>query len=72
MTEPVPLLNRLRTREPGMFQSQALARSRELETILNATGVEDFIVDNDGDRPITEVAREVLTRADWLRSAMSG
>ena len=55
-----------------MFQSQALARSRELDAILNATGVEDFIVDNDGDRPITEVVREVLTRADWLRSAMSG
>jgi dephospho-CoA kinase len=60
------MANRLRTREPGMFQSQALARSRELEAILNSTGVEDFIVDNDGDRPVTEVAREVLTRAGWL------
>jgi hypothetical protein len=58
--------NRLRIRKPGPFQSNALARSIELDEILNEARVEDFSVDNDGDRSVTEVAREVLTRAGWV------
>ena len=57
---------RLRLREPGMFQEEALARSEALATILEHAHAEDFRVDNNGDRPITEVAREVLSRAGWL------
>ena len=58
--------SRLRMREPGLFQSRAIARSIELTEILSAAQVEDFVVDNDADRSVTEVAREVLTRAGWL------
>lgn len=57
---------RLRVREPGMFQAEALARSVELADILESARAEDFTVDNDGDRSITEVAGEVLSRAGWL------
>ena len=57
---------RLRLREPGLFQEEALARSEELATILEGAKAEDFRVDNDEGRSITEVAREVLSRAGWL------
>ena len=61
--------DRLRIREPGMFQEEALARSEELASILEASNAEDFRVDNDEGRNITEVAREVLSRARWLNSS---
>lgn len=57
---------RLSTREPGPFQPRALARSVELDGILTEAGAEDFEVDNDAGRSITEVAREVLVGAAWL------
>jgi len=62
----VALQDRLRVREPGLFQPKALARSAELDSILRKAGVENFVVDNDVGRQVTEVAREVLTGADWL------
>jgi dephospho-CoA kinase len=62
----VTMQGRLRIREPGMFQAQAIARCAELAHILERSGAEDFIVDNSNGRLITEVAREVLSRADWL------
>ncbi len=58
--------DRLVIREPGMFQPEALARSGELADILESAKAEDFRVSNDKGRPITEVAREVLSRAGWL------
>lgn len=57
---------RLRAREPGMFQEGAIARSTALTNLLARTGAEDFKVDNDEGRHITDVAREVLARAGWL------
>ena len=57
---------RLHVREPGMFQAEALARSEELADILESARAEDFTVDNDRERPFTEVTREVLSRAGWL------
>ena len=57
---------RLEPREPGMFREEALARSEELASILEASNAEDFRVDNDEGRNITEVARKVLSRAGWL------
>jgi GNAT superfamily N-acetyltransferase/dephospho-CoA kinase len=41
-----------------------LARSVELEAILDAAGVDDVVVDNDG-RPLPAVAAEVLAAAGW-------
>jgi hypothetical protein len=58
---------RVRLREPGIRQAEFVARSEELEKILDASRLENFSVDNDG-RSVTEVAREVLARAGWLRS----
>ena len=57
---------RLRTREPGMFQAQAIARSAMLADILERSRAEDFTGNNDEGRLITDVAREVLSRAGWL------
>ena len=57
---------RVREREPGMLQEEFVARvAEELEASLDAGGVEDFSVENDG-RSVTAVAREVLRRAGWL------
>ncbi len=56
---------RVRVREPGMLQEEFVARVAALEASLDAGGVEDFSVENDG-RSVTAVAREVLRRAGWL------
>jgi hypothetical protein len=57
---------RLRVREPGMFQAQAIARSATLDDILERAGAEDFTVDNGEGRSVTDVARDVLSLAGWL------
>jgi hypothetical protein len=56
---------RVRSREPGFLQQQFVARVAELETLLDRADVEDFTINNAG-RSVTEVAREMLTRAGWL------
>ena len=67
LTAPLTLMHdRLRTREPGMFQEQALVRSTELDGILERAAIEHFTVDNGPNRHVTDVAREMLTRAGWL------
>ena len=67
LTAPTEVMQeRLRIREPGMFQREALARSAELADILANARAEDYRVDNGEGRPIGVVAREVLSRAGWL------
>jgi len=56
---------RLRTRDPGVRQEEFVERSRTLDAILTAAGVEDFSIDNDG-RDVTAVATELLQRAGWI------
>jgi Ni2+-binding GTPase involved in maturation of urease and hydrogenase len=56
---------RLRTREPGMRQDEFVERSRTLEAIVAAAGVEDFSI-ADNARDITAVATELLQRAGWI------
>lgn len=56
---------RLQTREVGIRRQQYLERSRILDAILDAAGVEDFRIINDG-RNVTDVAQEMLVRAKWL------
>jgi hypothetical protein len=56
---------RLRVREPGLNQSRFVNRARELDRALDAAAVENFTLVNDG-RQVTDVARELLTRAGWL------
>jgi adenylylsulfate kinase len=55
---------RLRTREKGAGLEWHLNRTIELDSILDAARLEHFIVDN-GNRPLRDVAIEVLTRAGW-------
>lgn len=56
---------RVRLREPGMLQEQFVVRVQSLETALDAAALDDFSVDNDA-RSITDVARDVLRRAEWM------
>jgi hypothetical protein len=58
--------DRLRVREPGMIQAQLVARAAPLADLLRRTQAEDFTVDNGEGRSVTDVAREVLSRAGWL------
>jgi len=69
LTTPEPLrLERLHKRmPPGPPRDWHLARNVELEGILADRACEDCEVEN-GDRPIREVALEVLSRAGWLPS----
>jgi len=58
-------LDRLHGRMPaGPSRDWHLDRTVELERILDRLAVEDFAVEN-GDRPVREVALEVLVRAGW-------
>jgi hypothetical protein len=57
--------SRLRVREPGIKQQEFVDRSRALDRILTAAALEDFTVTNDR-RSVTDVARELLTRAGWI------
>lgn len=69
LTTPEPLrLQRLHQRmPPGPSRDWHLARTVELEDILADLACEDFDVEN-GDRPVRDVALEVLVRAGWLPS----
>ena len=65
LTASVPTMEqRLRVREPGIQQERFVARAGELERLLEAAAVEAFTVNND-DRSVTDVARDVLSRAGW-------
>jgi len=61
---PEVIQERLRKREVDPFYEPRWERSQELSSILDSAGVEDFTVSND-QRPIREVAIEVLTRLGW-------
>jgi Conserved hypothetical ATP binding protein len=56
---------RVRTREIGILQQQFVDRVAALDAILTRVQLEDFSVVNEN-RSVTEVAREILTRARWL------
>jgi hypothetical protein len=56
---------RLRSREKGAGLKWHLERTAELDRILDKARIDHFSVEN-GDRPLRDVASEVLTRAGWL------
>jgi predicted kinase len=62
---------RVRMREPGLLQQQFVDRVATLDAILDLAAVENFTLANDG-RSITDIAREMLERAGWLRAAARG
>ena len=53
------LVNRM---PPGPSRDWHLARTKELESILESLALEDFVVENDS-RPLRAAALEVLQRA---------
>ena len=65
VASPETLRRRLQQREAGSLRGWFLGRVQSLAQELEAAGVEDFVVDNDG-RPVRDVAREILGRLGWL------
>ena len=59
------MVARLQTREVGMRRQEYLDRCRVLDATLDAAGVEDFRIANDG-QSVTAVAQEMLLRAKWI------
>jgi len=60
------MAERVRRREIGSWREEGLARSAELARIQDRSLVEDFTINNEAGRNVTELAREVLARAGWL------
>jgi hypothetical protein len=56
---------RVSLRDPGMLREVFVARVAELDARLDRAGLEDFSLSTE-DRPVTDVARELLTRAAWI------
>lgn len=65
VTAPPELVEeRLEKREIGSFYDHLWCRSQELAPVLEAAGVEDFVVVNDG-RPVRQVAEETMSTLGW-------
>ena len=63
---PVAVLHqRLRRREIGSALDWHLYRAGELAEILEDSGVGDVVIDT-SDRPLRDIATEILEAADWL------
>lgn len=56
---------RVALRESGVRKEEFLARAARLNEILDRAALEDFTVENEN-RPLTEVAEEVLRKASWV------
>jgi hypothetical protein len=57
--------DRVQRRELGTLQGSFVARVAELDSILDHSHLEDFSLRNEN-RPVIDVAREMLVRAGWL------
>jgi chloramphenicol 3-O-phosphotransferase len=60
------ILDRLERREAGSLRGWFLDRASGLAEELEAVGIEDFVVSNDG-RAVREVASEILDRLGWIK-----
>jgi hypothetical protein len=56
---------RVKMRESGISQRDYVARVAKLDRILDRAQLEDFIVTSEN-RTVTEVAHEMLIRAEWI------
>jgi hypothetical protein len=56
---------RVRVRESGVLQREFVARVAELNSLLDRAQLEDFTISNEN-RPLNEVAFEMLLQADWV------
>ncbi len=59
------LKQRVKMRESGVSQREYVARVENLNVILDRAGLEDFTVTNEN-RPLTDVALEMLIKAGWI------
>jgi hypothetical protein len=67
LTAPVSVMQeRVRVREPGIWQQKYVDRVAVLEDRLDAAALESFRLLNDGARSITELGEEMLKRTGWL------
>lgn len=57
--------HRVKMRESGVLQGEYMARVAILNVILDSARLEDFTITNEN-RPLNEVAREVLVKAGWI------
>jgi hypothetical protein len=57
--------DRVRLREPGMFQTTGIKRVAELDAMLDEAAIEDFTLTNHG-QSITDLAVEMLRRARFI------
>ncbi|HEY8545760.1 MAG TPA: hypothetical protein VIL36_11955 [Acidimicrobiales bacterium] len=70
LTAPVDTLHdRLRDRVPGSVREFLLGATAGFDREIAALGVEDLTVDNGPDRPLGQVAREILEWLGWLPAA---
>jgi hypothetical protein len=56
---------RVKLRESGVSQREYVSRVAELNVVVDRARLEDFSVVNEN-RPLTEVAHEMLVRAGWI------
>ena len=59
------LAERVKQRELGAALEWPLQRAPELALLMEQNKVEDILVDTDN-KTVTEIAREILTRSEWL------
>lgn len=59
------MTQRVAQRELGVSRNAYIARSTELNAILDKARLEDFSITNEN-RPVQEIAREMLVRAGWI------
>ncbi|HKE83197.1 MAG TPA: hypothetical protein VKB50_05570 [Vicinamibacterales bacterium] len=57
--------DRVRLREPGLFQTKGIKRVAELEALLDQAAIEDFTLTNH-EQSITDLAVEMLKRARFI------
>ena len=56
---------RVKMRESGVLRQDYIARVAELSTTLDRAKLDNFTVTNDN-RPLTDVANELLVKAGWI------
>jgi hypothetical protein len=56
---------RVKLRESGILRRNYIARVAELNTTLDRAKLENFTITNDN-RPLTDVANELLVKAGWI------
>jgi hypothetical protein len=63
------LEQRVGMREAGISKREYVTRVAKLNAILDAAGLEDFIIINEN-RTVTDVAQELLMRAGWISNSL--